>query len=136
MAVQILTLKLDGITADDYLAWCRDPDPPALDFALRSMSIDAGPLGDTITAALDWNQPAPSPAAAAAAAAGLSLTAEVEIQRLLTDRSEPGVSGPAADRHHQAAGPPAVQELASARPSGRGASPAMSSARCSSSPRR
>jgi hypothetical protein len=41
MPLQILTLKLDGITAGDYLMWCRDPDPPALDFALRSISIDA-----------------------------------------------------------------------------------------------
>jgi len=36
MSLQILTLKLDGIIASDYLTWCRDPDPPALDFALRS----------------------------------------------------------------------------------------------------
>jgi hypothetical protein len=56
MPLQILTLKLDGITAGDYLTWCRDPEPPALDFALRSISIDADPLGDTITAILDWNQ--------------------------------------------------------------------------------
>ena len=61
MPLQILTLKLDGITAGDYLTWCRDPEPPALDFALRSISIDADPLGDTITANLDWNQP-PAPA--------------------------------------------------------------------------
>jgi hypothetical protein len=50
MPLQILTLKLDGITAGDYLTWCQDPDPPALDFTLRSISIDADPLGDTITA--------------------------------------------------------------------------------------
>ena len=31
MALQTLTLKLDGITAGDYLTWCRDPEPPALD---------------------------------------------------------------------------------------------------------
>jgi hypothetical protein len=34
MPLQILTLKLDGITAGDYLTWCRDPDPPALGLAL------------------------------------------------------------------------------------------------------
>ena len=27
MPLQILTLKLDGITAGDYLTWCRDPEP-------------------------------------------------------------------------------------------------------------
>lgn len=53
MSLQILTLELDGITAGDYLTWCRDPDPPALDYALRSIAIDADPLGDTITAILD-----------------------------------------------------------------------------------
>jgi hypothetical protein len=79
MTLQILTLMLDGITAGDYLTWCRDPGPPALDFALRSISLDADPFGDTITATLDWNLPAPAPAAAAAAA-GLALPAGIEIQ--------------------------------------------------------
>jgi hypothetical protein len=78
MSLQILTLKLDGITAGDYLTWCRDPDPPALDYALRSIRVDADPLGDTITAILDWNQPAPAPAAAATAA-GLPLSPDVQI---------------------------------------------------------
>jgi hypothetical protein len=78
MSLQILTLTLDGITAGDYLTWCRDPDPPALDFGLRSISIDADPLGDTITAILDWEQPAPT-AAIAATAAGLTLSADVRI---------------------------------------------------------
>ena len=59
MALQTLTLKLDGITAGDYLTWCRDPEPPALDFALRSISIQAEPLGDTITAILDWSHSPP-----------------------------------------------------------------------------
>jgi hypothetical protein len=84
MPLQILTLKLDGITAGDYLTWCRDPDPPALDFALRSISIDAHPLGDTITAILDWNQPPPA-APAAATAAGLPLPPGVQVHPLLTD---------------------------------------------------
>jgi hypothetical protein len=70
MPVQILTLELDDITAGDYLTWCRDPEPPALDFALRSISIDADPLGDTLTAILDWNGPAPRPSAAAAGSSG------------------------------------------------------------------
>jgi hypothetical protein len=33
MTLQILTLKLDGITAGDYLTWCWDPQPPALDLS-------------------------------------------------------------------------------------------------------
>lgn len=78
MSLQVLTLTLDGITADDYLTWCRDPDPPALDLTLRSISADADPLGDRITAILDWNQPPPSPVAAAAAA-GLPLPSGVKL---------------------------------------------------------
>jgi hypothetical protein len=81
MPLQILRLKLDGITAGDYLTWCRDPDPPALDYALRSIRIDANPLGDTITAILDWNQPPLAPAAAATAA-GLPLSPGVQIHPL------------------------------------------------------
>jgi hypothetical protein len=84
MPLQILTLKLDGITAGDYLTWCRDADPPALDFALRSISIDADPLGDTITAILDWNHPAPSPRAAAPMA-GLPLAPGAQIHASPTD---------------------------------------------------
>ena len=78
MSLQILSLKLDGITAGDYLTWCRDPEPPALDHALGSIRVNADPLGDTITAILDWNQPAPPPAAAATAA-GLPLSQGVQI---------------------------------------------------------
>jgi hypothetical protein len=85
MPLQTLILKLDGITAGDYLTWCRDPEPPALDFALRSISIDADPLGDTINAVLDWDQP-PPPVPAAATAAGLPLSAGVQVQQSLTDR--------------------------------------------------
>ena len=79
MPLQIVTLTLDGITAGDYLTWCRDPEPPALDYALRSISIDADPLSDTITAILDWNQ-APPPAPVAASAAGLPLSTGVQIK--------------------------------------------------------
>ena len=86
MPQQILTLKLDGITAGDYLTWCRDPEPPALDFALRSIAIEADPLGDTITAILDWYQSPPS-APVAASAAGLPLSMVVQIDPMLTDRS-------------------------------------------------
>jgi hypothetical protein len=78
MPIQIISLKLDGITAGDYLTWCRDPEPHALDFALRSITIDADPLQDTITAILDWNGSAPEPSTAAGAA-GLPLSAGVQI---------------------------------------------------------
>ena len=73
MPRQVLTLKLEGITAGDYLTWCRDPEPPALDYTLRSVRVDADPLGDTITAVLDWKHRPPSPSAAAIAA-GLPLS--------------------------------------------------------------
>ncbi len=81
MSLQILTLKLDGITAGDYLTWCRDPDPPALDYGLCSIRVDADPIGDTITAILDWNQPPPAPAAAVTAA-GLPLSPGAQIYPL------------------------------------------------------
>jgi hypothetical protein len=73
---QLLTLTLDGITAGDYLAWARDPEPPALDHGLRSLVIEADPLGDTIEAVLSWDG-FPPPPAAAATAAGLALIPEV-----------------------------------------------------------
>ncbi len=81
MALQTLSLKLDGITAGDYLTWCRDPEPPALDVSLRSISIEAEPLGDTITAILDWSH-SPPPVAVAASAAGLPLSTGVKIDEL------------------------------------------------------
>jgi hypothetical protein len=86
MPPQILILKLDEMTAGDYLTWCRDPDPPALGFALRSISIDADPFGDTVIATLDWNQPPLGPEAAATAA-GLPLLAGVQLDAFLTDSS-------------------------------------------------
>jgi hypothetical protein len=89
MALQTLTLKLDGITADDYLTWCRDPEPPALDFALRSISIEAEPLGDKITAILDWSHSPPS-GAFAASAAGLPLSTGVKIDEVRTNSSHTG----------------------------------------------
>jgi hypothetical protein len=100
MPLQTLILKLDGITAGDYLTWCRDPEPVALDFALRSISIDADPLGDTITAVLDWDQ-APPPFRAAATAAGLPLSAGVQVQPSLA--ATPQLPAVAADANLQLA---------------------------------
>jgi hypothetical protein len=63
--LQRLTFELDGMTAGDYLAHVRDPDPPGLGTALRSVTIDADPLGATIEIVLVWNGGAPDPATAA-----------------------------------------------------------------------
>jgi hypothetical protein len=42
-----LTLLLDGIIADDYLQWVRDPDPPERE-ALKLTAVRSAPLGDRI----------------------------------------------------------------------------------------
>jgi hypothetical protein len=76
MALQVLILTLDGITAGDYLAWVRDPEPPALGQELCEVSVRADPLGDTVEAVLTWRGAAPAPSVAAAIA-GLPLTPEV-----------------------------------------------------------
>ena len=76
MPRQILTLRLDGITAADYLAHFRDPEPAALGHALRSVDVRAEPLGDTIEAVLVWEETVPAPCAAAQAS-GLPRVAEV-----------------------------------------------------------
>ena len=78
MSLQYLTLKLDGITAADYLTWVRDPEPPALGLSLDSIALRADPLGARIEAVLHWNRPPPLPHAAAVAA-GLILTPEVSV---------------------------------------------------------
>jgi hypothetical protein len=44
---QTLTLLLDGITADDYLQWVRDPDPPDRK-DLTLIAACSAPLGDRI----------------------------------------------------------------------------------------
>ncbi len=76
MPLQYLTLKLDGITAGDYLAWVRDPEPPALGQSLDSISVRAEPLGDSVEAVLSWSRPPPG-VLMAAPAAGLPVTPEV-----------------------------------------------------------
>ena len=76
MALQFLILTLDGITAGDYLAWVRDPEPPVLGRDLRAVSVQGDPLGDTIEAVLAWRGAAPAPAVAASIA-GLPLTPEL-----------------------------------------------------------
>jgi hypothetical protein len=75
--VQSLIIRLDGITAGDYLAWVRDPEPPALDHRLRSVAISAEPLGELVHVQLIWAGRSPTTPGAAAAAAGFALTPEV-----------------------------------------------------------
>ncbi|HEX8120126.1 MAG TPA: hypothetical protein VF549_02565 [Solirubrobacteraceae bacterium] len=75
MPRQLLTIELDGLTAGDYLAYVRDPEPRALGFGLRSVTVRAEPLGDTVEAILDWEDTIPAPCAAAEAA-GLPRIAE------------------------------------------------------------
>ena len=75
--VQSLLIRLDGITAGDYLAWVRDPEPPALDHCLRSVVTSAQPLGDLISIELAWTCQPPTTPSAAAIAAGFPLTPEV-----------------------------------------------------------
>ena len=75
--VQSLIIRLDGITAGDYLAWVRDPEPPALDYGLCSVAISAEPLGELVHVELIWAGQPPTTPRAAAAAAGFPLTPEV-----------------------------------------------------------
>ena len=76
MALQVLILTLDGITAGDYLAWVRDPEPPALGQELCQVTVHGDPLGDTVQAVLVWRGTAPAPALGASIA-GLPRTPEV-----------------------------------------------------------
>jgi hypothetical protein len=76
MPRQTLILTLEGITAGDYVTWVCDPEPPALGRDLRSITLRADPLGDTVEAVLDWQRSPPAPSAAAPIA-GLPLTPEV-----------------------------------------------------------
>lgn len=73
---ETLTLELEGITAGDYLTWVRDPEPQALGVGLRSIEIEAEPMGSTILATLEWATDPPAPAQAASAA-GLPVIADV-----------------------------------------------------------
>jgi hypothetical protein len=75
-SMQLLTLVLDGITAADYLAWVRDPDPAALGRSLRQLNVRAQPLGDRVEVQLVWEDEPPA-APTAAVAAGFPLTQNV-----------------------------------------------------------
>ena len=76
MSSQRLLLTLDGLTAGDYLAYVRDPEPPGLGGPLRSITVHADPLGDTIEVLLVW-EGAPPPRPRCEVLAGLPVTAAV-----------------------------------------------------------
>jgi hypothetical protein len=90
MAEQRLALTLDGITAGDYLQWVRDPEPPALGQALRSIEVGGDPLGQTVEAVLSWKGSPPS-AVDAAPFAGLPLIPEVTAVRSLATGDETSI---------------------------------------------
>ena len=94
MSLQLLRLSLEGITAGDYLTWVRDPEPPALAWGLRSVTLRADPLGDSIEAQLSWDNEPPTPQTAALTA-GFPLTPEVAIERTI----EPSASNSNTTRH-------------------------------------
>lgn len=83
VSLQTLTLMLDGVTADDYLAWVRDPEPAALDSDLVSITTRAQPVSDRIEVELVWKRDAPNPREAALAA-GFPLTPHVTRLRAVT----------------------------------------------------
>ena len=82
MHVQSLVIRLDGITAGDYLTWARDPEPGALDDGLRSVAITAAPVGETVNIELVWDREPPA-LRSALVAAGFPLIPEVvETQQI------------------------------------------------------
>jgi hypothetical protein len=76
MTYQTLRIQLDGMTAGDYLAYMRDPEPAALGHGLRAVAVRAEPLDDVVEALLTWDA-APADACRAAAMAGFPTGAEV-----------------------------------------------------------
>ena len=76
MTYQTLRLKLDGMTAGDYLAHLRDPEPPTLGAGLRAVDVEAEPLADVVEALLTWEHP-PADPCDASRLAGFPTPAEV-----------------------------------------------------------
>jgi hypothetical protein len=85
--LQTLTLTLDGITSDDYLAWVRNPEPASLDNDLRSITTRTQPTPDRIEIDLVWNREPPNPRDAALAA-GFPLAPHVTTLRGGTDTQD------------------------------------------------
>jgi hypothetical protein len=76
LQTQVITLDLDGITPEDYLAYFVDADPPLDASRLVSVAAEARPQTEMVVAVLRWDG-TPPPARAAAAAAGFQLTQDV-----------------------------------------------------------
>jgi hypothetical protein len=76
MIHQALRLQLEGMTAGDYLAHLRDPEPASFDAGLRSVEVEADPLGAVVEALLTWDA-APADPCMAARLAGFPSPAEV-----------------------------------------------------------
>ena len=74
-----LTLLLDGITADDYLQWVRDPDPPDRE-DLKLIAVCSSPLDDCIQLEL-LVEGEPPPPRLAANAVGFPITTNVAAVR-------------------------------------------------------
>jgi hypothetical protein len=90
------------MTADDYLSWVYDPEPPALGNRLRSVTACPTPCGQRIDAAPVWERD-PSDPRAAAIAAGFTLTPEVvELRvRKATEIDANGKSHATTQRAHR-----------------------------------
>ncbi len=84
---QTLTLLLDGITADDYLQWVRDPD--ASDRTdLKQTGVRSAPLGECIELELLVEREPLSPSHAAGAV-GFPITPDVAAVRCRRRASPP-----------------------------------------------
>ena len=100
---QPLVIHLDGITAHDYLAWVRDPEPKALGGQLREIRVSTDSLGDHVHAELVWAGCPPCAPRDAAAMSGFHLTPEVvSVSESLGSRvgaaaDEPRASWPEPD---------------------------------------
>jgi len=77
MHLRSLLIRLDGITAGDYLTWVRDPEPLALQNGLLSVVISAEPLGELVNIEFVWAVQPPTTPGDVAVAAGFALTPEV-----------------------------------------------------------
>jgi hypothetical protein len=76
LQTQVITLDLDGITAEDYLAYFADADPPLEASRLVSVAAEPRPQSEMVVAVLRWDG-TPPPARVAASAAGFQLTQDV-----------------------------------------------------------
>jgi hypothetical protein len=76
LQTQVITLDLDGITPEDYLAYFVDADPPLEASRLVSVAAETRPQSEMVVAVLRW-EGSPPPARTAAATAGFQLTQDV-----------------------------------------------------------